>query len=296
MPERPRGNASSLSSMEPLERCVRSNRRQRADSTKKKYVQVTQLDRPLPPGEGRGEGLLDLCATLRALPAAGIRVERREACDQPRCLRDHEAMARRSVREPLALLPSTSSAFFASSFASSRETKKSRERRWWLRSNNSRRHLLTLRSRPTHHPRSGVNRTLNKDPHLLQLLQPVADLAGLLEVEVLGGFLHFLGQAGDGLVEILVFAEERLAAADGGADVEVVEIRQLHQVAVDGLDDRGWLDPMLLVVGLLDCPPAIRLADGILQRVGHHVGIEDGHAVQVPRGTPDGMDERGRGP
>ena len=49
---------------------------------------------------------------------------------------------------------------------------------------------------------------------------------------------------------------------------------------------------MLDVVRLLDRPAAVGLVDGRAHGVGHHVGVEDGHALHVAGGAADGLDQR----
>src|SRR3546814_16169830 len=48
-------------------------------------------------------------------------------------------------------------------------------------------------------------------------------------------------------------------------------------------------------VGLLPLPAAVGLLQRRHEAVGHLVGIEDHAAVDVARGAPDGLDQRGGG-
>ena len=50
---------------------------------------------------------------------------------------------------------------------------------------------------------------------------------------------------------------------------------------------------MLEVVGVLDRAPSVGLGGREPDGVGHLVGVENGQAVHVARGAPDGLDERG---
>ena len=62
----------------------------------------------------------------------------------------------------------------------------------------------------------------------------------------------------------------------------------------DALDDRLRHDAVLLVVFLLDLPPAVRLVDRDLHRFGDAVGVHDDLAADVARGAADDLDERPR--
>ncbi len=71
--------------------------------------------------------------------------------------------------------------------------------------------------------------------------------------------------------------------------------RALHDVG-DGLADAARHDAMQRVE--LDLPAAtpVRFIHGALHRAGDAVGVEDRAAVQVARGTADGLDQRILGP
>ena len=74
-----------------------------------------------------------------------------------------------------------------------------------------------------------------------------------------------------------------------------------HVVAlVDAAQDVGDLlldgrrrDPLGGVEGLLLLAPAVGLVEGGLQRAGHGVGVENDPALDVARGPPDGLHQRG---
>src|SRR4051794_4963524 len=80
--------------------------------------------------------------------------------------------------------------------------------------------------------------TSDEDPDLFQLAQLVADLGRLLEIEILGRVLHLLRQSRDRLVEILPFRQVETRFRRRSAwHFEVIEVRHLHEIAVDRLDD-----------------------------------------------------------
>src|SRR5690606_29026013 len=68
-----------------------------------------------------------------------------------------------------------------------------------------------------------------------------------------------------------------------------------HDV-LHALDHALGRDAMLLVERDLLGAPAFGLAYCPLHRAGHLIGIQDGLAVQIPRSTTNGLDQRALGP
>ena len=82
-----------------------------------------------------------------------------------------------------------------------------------------------------------------------------------------------------------------LAAARELVDVEKVAVARRH--LAQRLDDRRRRDAVLGVVGFLDRPTTVGLADGGLDRVGHAIGVEDHAALGVSRRAADRQHEVG---
>ena len=83
-----------------------------------------------------------------------------------------------------------------------------------------------------------------------------------------------------------------LVAAVGPPRPGVVGRAQPGQDVGHRLADGGRVDAVLGVVGLLQGPPALGLADGRAHGVGDGVGVEHDVALDVPRGAAHGLDER----
>src|SRR5215470_3156741 len=132
---------------------------------------------------------------------------------------------------------------------------------------------------------------------LLQLVQSIAQLGSLLELEVLRGIEHFALDALE--LALQVFFRHRFVF---GLRLRRLELLALLLDIVDAVDDvldalrhSYGSDAEALVVGDLLASPAFRFLDRRLHRVGHLIGIQDRGAVDVPRGTTYGLDERALG-
>ena len=90
-----------------------------------------------------------------------------------------------------------------------------------------------------------------EDLQLSQRPDLVAQRRGLFEIEVLRRGLHGLFEVGDP-PGAAISASGRSGRAMAASRVVEVEVRHPHERRVDLLDDRGGLDPVLPVVGLLD--------------------------------------------
>ena len=59
----------------------------------------------------------------------------------------------------------------------------------------------------------------------------------------------------------------------------------------NSFDDRLGRDAMLLVVGFLNSPTAIRFVDGGFHSVCHFIGVQDNVSVDVTCGATDGLNK-----
>src|SRR5712691_5652447 len=130
-----------------------------------------------------------------------------------------------------------------------------------------------------------------------QALDLVAQPRGLLEVEVSGGLAHARLEVGDHRLEIMsdgggVFLADAGEPAAGGDQHMVALVYGLENIG-DALahalrrDAVGGVERRLLLAA------AVGLGDRTLHRAGDGVGIEDHAAVDVARGTADGLHQRG---
>ena len=120
----------------------------------------------------------------------------------------------------------------------------------------------------------------------------VAQAAGFLELEIGGGGAHALLEIGDVAAQIV--PDQMHITRDAGVDGVVVALGGRLQDLADVLLDRRGRDAVGLVVGDLLGAAAVGLADGVLDRIGHLVGIEDDPAVDVTRGAADRLHQRRR--
>ena len=125
-----------------------------------------------------------------------------------------------------------------------------------------------------------------------QLFELVAEAAGLLEAEVVGGGEHFLLEGDDRALQLGRVGELAAGLAAAFLRRPVLhreELGHLGDPLADGL--RG--DPVLLVVGELDRPAPVGLAHRRAHRVGLPVRVHQHPPVDVAGGAADRLHEAG---
>src|SRR5438094_1342558 len=125
-----------------------------------------------------------------------------------------------------------------------------------------------------------------------QLADLVAQPRRVLEAQLVCGGEQLLLELDDELAELLLaeLLVAPLAPALLRRDLRVA-LQELGDVR-DALDDRLRRDPVLLVVGDLDRPAAVGLADRRAHRLGLLVGVHQHGALLVARRAPDRLDQR----
>src|SRR5437762_13596835 len=119
------------------------------------------------------------------------------------------------------------------------------------------------------------------DQDLLQGIDAVAECRRLLETHALRGRTHVGLQAGDLRLDLLRPAADLLPLLLLQRHLEVVGLVDAPEDVVDRLDDRLGGDAVLLVVGVLDGAPAVRLVDSGAHRVGRPVGVQDRKSTRL---------------
>ncbi len=127
-----------------------------------------------------------------------------------------------------------------------------------------------------------------------KFLDVVAQLSRLFKLELLRRLAHIRFQLAD------VASSSCWVLNSGIASSWLVRsaYSALRMCASDISSDRMMevrRDAVLLVVRLLHGAPAVGLIERATHRVGHHVGVQDGSALQVTRRASDGLDQRPRG-
>src|SRR5262249_22584974 len=127
-----------------------------------------------------------------------------------------------------------------------------------------------------------------------QALDLVAQPCGFLEIEIGGGLTHARLEIGDHRLEIVPNGRgfrELSGARRARRDQHVVALVHAVEDVGDALAHALRRDAVRRVVFGLFFAAAVGLLDRALHRAGHAVRIENYLAVDVARGTADGLDQ-----
>src|SRR6185312_12996845 len=144
---------------------------------------------------------------------------------------------------------------------------------------------------------SRLHRKRDAEELLLELVEPVAQLRRLLELEVACRLDHLLLEELQLLLEVLLGHRLVLRLRLRGLELAAALIDVVDAVddVLDALLDTPRRDPLRgVVLALLGAAP-LGLVDRRAHRVGDPVAVEDCHAVDVPRGAADRLDQRSLG-
>ena len=122
--------------------------------------------------------------------------------------------------------------------------------------------------------------------HAFEFLDLVAEQGGFFKLQILGGFEHFAFQ----FLIVSVKSTSTPRVAQNGVGFFAVRFVS-RQAFLDGAAHAARRDVVLLVVGDLSLAAVFGDGQKFLDAVGHHVGVKNHLAVEMPRGAAGGLNQ-----